>query len=85
MVGLSLWLPSAPLKGGSLNEQQVRLDEGKLGVEAGFVEARAWASSPARAAKQGRETAPLSRVLKCPRLAGWARCGNRGILMGKPP
>jgi hypothetical protein len=37
VVGLSLWLPSAPLKGGSLNEQQVRLDGGEIGVEAVFT------------------------------------------------
>jgi hypothetical protein len=35
-VGFRLWSPSAPLKGGSLNEQQVRLDDGEDDVEAVF-------------------------------------------------
>jgi hypothetical protein len=43
MVGFRLWRPSAPLKGGSLNEQQVRLDDGKRDVEAVFDQAaRGW-------------------------------------------
>jgi hypothetical protein len=36
-TGFWLWCPSAPLKGGSLNEQQVRLDDGEEGVEAIFT------------------------------------------------
>jgi len=34
ILGFWPWLPSAPLKGGSLNEQQVRLGDGELGAEA---------------------------------------------------
>ena len=37
IVGFWLWVPSAPLKGGSLNEQQVRLGDGELGAEAVFA------------------------------------------------
>ena len=32
------WCPSAPLKGGSLNEQEVRLGVGELGTEAVFIQ-----------------------------------------------
>jgi hypothetical protein len=35
-IGFRLWCPSAPLKGGSLNEHQVRLDDGEDKVEAVF-------------------------------------------------
>jgi hypothetical protein len=36
-TGFWLWSPSAPLKGGSLNEQPVRLDDGEEDVEAVFT------------------------------------------------
>jgi hypothetical protein len=36
-IGYRLWSPSAPLKGGSLNEQQERLDDGEDDVEAVFI------------------------------------------------
>ena len=38
-IGFRLWCPSAPLEGGSLNEQQVHLDDGEDGVEAVFIQA----------------------------------------------
>jgi hypothetical protein len=39
IVGFWLWLSAAlaPLKGGSLNEQRVRLGDGELGAEAIFL------------------------------------------------
>jgi hypothetical protein len=47
---LRLWSPSAPLKGGSLNEQQVRLDDGEEDVEAVFNQAACgwWRLAPFR-------------------------------------